>query len=67
MSEVNKPRVKPLKNSYVGIPENVACLKCTEVVPVKLPSEVKDAIPEPKSTWIREAIIEKLRKSYRLK
>lgn len=50
------PRLNRKKIKKKGIPENFEILKCTEVVPVKLPLDVKAAIPEPKSEWIRSLI-----------
>ncbi|MFZ7137888.1 MAG: hypothetical protein ACOWW1_05670 [archaeon] len=55
------PRLNRKKINVKGIPENLDVLKCTEVVPVKLPGDVKSVIPEPKSEWIRGLIYKELK------
>ena len=59
------PQPRQLNTKRVGIPSlktRIGGEKATEVVPVKVQLSLKNAIPEPRSTWIRDLIIEKLTK-----
>lgn len=54
-----KGRAKASKIHCVGIPNLVRRIqgeKATEVVPVKVQLSLKKAIPQPRSTWIRNLI-----------
>lgn len=58
--EGNPPKAETSETSSLGIPTFNCVEKLTEVIPVKVQYSLKKIIPKPQSTWIREAIIEKL-------
>jgi len=58
--EDQKGRVNPSERHSLSIPTFDLAEKPTEVIPVKVQSSLKKAIPKPRSTWIRTAILEKL-------
>jgi hypothetical protein len=53
---------KPSQIGDRGIPRLDLAEKIDSVVPVKLQASVKRAVPKPRSTWIRQTIIEKLKR-----
>ena len=57
-----EPKKKPSLSTSRGIPSLNRTEKLTEVIPVKVGSSLKRAIPKPQSSWIRRAIIEKLQR-----